>query len=356
MKKRVYYLDVLRIFSILGVMMIHVSASDWYSQIVTSYAWRVFNIYDSLVRFCIGTFMMISGALFLNPNKNISIKSLYSKYILRILRIFIFWSTVYAFYDVLAYKNKHSPINLVSVRDILYNIGVGHYHLWFLYAIIGLYIITPFLRRIVEDHMVTKYFLITSFIIGLIIPTFFKIPLWEGRMFITKANTIMNRINLHFLSGYSFYFVAGHYIHNTKFTSNQKKWIYFLGSIATLITISGTKYLSIVMGRPIQTLYGYLTPNVALQSLAVFLFFKELFSGINLSERSIKIIELLSELSLGMYLVHDFFNMRFKLIGLTTTSFNPIISVPLLTFAIFIGSFVVTLIISKIPLLNRFIN
>ena len=47
--------------------------------------------------------------------------------------------------------------------------------MWFIYMIIGLYMITPFLKRIVADEKLTRYFLILSFIFALLIPEIIRI-------------------------------------------------------------------------------------------------------------------------------------------------------------------------------------
>ena len=87
--KRIYWLDLLRIISILSMILLHVAASFWYVSPSNSYNWIIMNIYDSLVRFCVPVFLMISGALFLSQ-KEINIKKLYTKNILRLLISLIF--------------------------------------------------------------------------------------------------------------------------------------------------------------------------------------------------------------------------------------------------------------------------
>lgn len=77
-------------------MVIHVAADNWNAADVRSFEWQVFNFYDSLVRFGVPVFVMISGALFLKPDKDIPVKKLYSKYIFRIVIAFVFWSFIYA--------------------------------------------------------------------------------------------------------------------------------------------------------------------------------------------------------------------------------------------------------------------
>ena len=82
--ERDYRIDLLRILACLMVVFIHVSAFGMLSG-VGSFNWHIGNIYDSLVRSAVPLFVMISGAFLLS--KNISYKEIFSKYILRILRL-----------------------------------------------------------------------------------------------------------------------------------------------------------------------------------------------------------------------------------------------------------------------------
>ena len=86
-RKRIAYLDSLRVVAILAVIMIHVAAQNWYSQDVNSAAWKAFNFYDSISRWSVPAFVMISGALMLD--KDISIKKLYTQKIPRLLIAFL---------------------------------------------------------------------------------------------------------------------------------------------------------------------------------------------------------------------------------------------------------------------------
>ena len=77
-------------------MMHHVAAYSFKEVDVNTFEWNAINVYSGLARFAVPIFVMISGALFLDPKKDIPIRKIYSKYILRIVIAFVFWSVVYA--------------------------------------------------------------------------------------------------------------------------------------------------------------------------------------------------------------------------------------------------------------------
>ena len=76
-KNRIVYADLLRIIATFAVIVLHVSVSKWYESPIREYNWQMFNIYDSLVRWSVPVFVMISGMFFLNPNKEIDFKKVF---------------------------------------------------------------------------------------------------------------------------------------------------------------------------------------------------------------------------------------------------------------------------------------
>lgn len=87
-KQRIIYFDVLRIAATLGVMLLHISSQNWSVTNVTSFQWQTFNFFDSIVRWTVPIFVMISGALFLD--RDISIGKIFKNNIFRIITAFLF--------------------------------------------------------------------------------------------------------------------------------------------------------------------------------------------------------------------------------------------------------------------------
>lgn len=156
---RQHYFDFLRVLAIFAVIVIHVAAQNWYTTDMHSFEWAAMNFYDSIVRWAVPIFVMISGALFLS--KDIPIRKLYSKYIFRIFTAFIFWSFMYA---VKKYMESGD-----IVQAFMYFLR-GEFHMWFLFMIVGLYMIVPFVKKIAESESLTKYFLVLAFIFSFVMP------------------------------------------------------------------------------------------------------------------------------------------------------------------------------------------
>ena len=89
---------------------------------------------------------MISGSLFLR--KNVTVKEIYKKYILKILVIYLVWNVVYCLINGLLKGRRFASI----VKRMVH----GYDTLWFLLMIIGLYMIVPILQRIIMSKQLTK--------------------------------------------------------------------------------------------------------------------------------------------------------------------------------------------------------
>ena len=64
-----------------AVMILHVAASKWGETDVDSVEWCAMNFYDSIVRWVVPVFVMISGALFLkNDSPSINQDDISQKY------------------------------------------------------------------------------------------------------------------------------------------------------------------------------------------------------------------------------------------------------------------------------------
>ena len=91
---RLLHFDILRIIAAFSVVMLHSAAQFWYDLPVSDTNWIITNSYNALFRFGVPIFVMISGALFLNPEKETNIRKLFTHNIARILILFIFWSCI----------------------------------------------------------------------------------------------------------------------------------------------------------------------------------------------------------------------------------------------------------------------
>ena len=83
MREKIIWIDNLRVIATIAVIMLHVSAPILYKYgSISNYIWNIGNLFDGMVRWCVPIFFMLSGALLLNEDLEIS--SFLKKRLLRI--------------------------------------------------------------------------------------------------------------------------------------------------------------------------------------------------------------------------------------------------------------------------------
>ena len=341
-KERTIYFDLLRIIATVAVVGIHVNSKGWYYSDVATIDWNIYNVFASIPRCAVAIFCMISGALFLDVDKKIEIRSLYKKNILRICTAFLFWSSTYAVLTAFTENNW-------NIVDIMKNIINGHYHMWFLFMIIGFYIMIPIIRKVVEDRNVAKYFIILSVIVSFAVSPFFS---FFG---FSEGTKILDNFYFDMLLGYTPYFVIGYYLYKYDVSKFVQRIIYILGSLAVVLTTIATAVLSNIKGEPNTVLYELLTLNILFESLAVFLMGKYVFSKIKFSSKAIEFINILSRDTFGIYLSHVLFIEILYNLGLKTDIFTPLLSVPLIIVLVFVISGAFSHLLNSIPIIKKYI-
>ncbi len=339
-KQRVAYIDHLRIAATFAVVVIHVAAQNWYSQEVSTFAWATFNFFDSVTRWAVPAFVMISGALMLQ--EDVDFKKLYTVKIPRRLAAFLFWSAVYAL---------HKDCGL---KTFLLHVIKGKYHLWFLYLIIGLYICIPIIKKIAEDHIVAEYFLAASLVFTFLVPVVLQVLSDFVSEDLAKACTdAYNDMNLAVLGGYVAYFIAGFRLSQITLSKTKRRIIYVLGVLGIIATIFLTAAASVKEGVPVGDYYGYLGINVFAPSAAAFVWFKHNLSHVKADSFLMK---QLTKCSFGIYLVHILvLEMLDKKLALNTLCFHPIASVLLISVVVFVLSFAISALFNRIPVIKKFV-
>ena len=143
---RTAWMDSARVIAIVSVILIHVIAPtvEGKGVDVGSGGWWVANLLNSANRWCVPVFLMIAGALALDPAKVVRPRNFYRRRWERIGIPLVFWTVFY-----LAFRQYVLGANLTPGRaatDIA--AGSPFLQLYFLYVLAGLVLITPFLKVI----------------------------------------------------------------------------------------------------------------------------------------------------------------------------------------------------------------
>lgn len=310
--------------------------------------WNKLNLLDSGLRWCVPVLVMLSGALFLNPDKEISIYSIYAKYIFRIVSAFLFWSILYTIVNYCKYPRELDVLHCIA-DFIISVIFKPNYHLWYIYLIVGLYMITPILRQMICTctDRILRYWLGLMFLFGITVYALRRIDLFEN--YIGDA---LDSMNMNFLAGYVFYYVAGYYISSKQI--RHKKVIYTLGIIGYIVTVLGTLILSNRVGYTV-TVYNYLYPNTAAIAIAMFVFFTKEGARWKLSAKAANTLRILSSSMFGVYLIHDFPLQLLEYFNITVGIFQSITSAILIAVAVFVICLIIVQQIRRIPYAREFL-
>ncbi len=131
---RIYSFDIMRIVAICAVVMLHISADFVKGFQNDTFDFVCSNLLNSLSRFAVPVFFMISGALMLNEEKIVTTRKILHS-ASNIFILLVTWSALYS----IAY-NVIRPIvfnETISLSAIMYSIFNGHYHMWYLFVLIG---------------------------------------------------------------------------------------------------------------------------------------------------------------------------------------------------------------------------
>ncbi|HEY5584062.1 MAG TPA: acyltransferase family protein [Ruminiclostridium sp.] len=353
MKSRVAYIDLLKVIAIFGVITIHISSSALYQFGIASIDWYFSVFWASIVRWSVPVFLMCSGVLFLNPDKVISIKRIFTKYLPRIVTALVFWAIMYEMFDVFKVFHNTGRIDSAIIRTAIKNILTcnTHFHLYYLYIIILIYALVPIIKvfsnAAIKHQM--EYALFAWIIFGIIYPfaiKFYPLNLLKGIVVQYSISMAYSAIG---------YFVLGHYFHKYNLTKRTTYIIYALGIIGLAATLYGTIAVSTFL-QAVNTMFlEGMSPNVAAMAAGLFLFAKNLHSNAdNELSRKTQIIGYISKGSFCVYLVHDFFNIAFRTFKFDTV-LNPLFSIPLLSLLNLILSLSVYLVLSKIPVVKKYL-
>lgn len=315
-KEDTSWLDNLRVTATISVIFLHVAA-PFLSKFgnISNFNWWTANVYDSLVRFSVPVFVMITGALLLP--KEYQLNDYLKKRVVRIVFPFAFWITVYLIHVLSLLKNgfKLPFLDMLTIGATKFA-NQTTYHFWYIYMIIGIYLFIPIISKWAKkatEREILYFLLLWSIAIAIAQPIFFN---------------YVPDFNLKYFAGFIGYIVLGYYlfVKNLENVKHIKAISFFIFIFGVLITIFGTYFLSYYNDRFIIDLYNYFSPNVVIAAIGLFLFFKH----IKLENSQLKIVrKFINKHSFGIYLVHILVLFYLNKFGVNGALFGPILGIPI---------------------------
>ena len=286
----------------------------------------------------------------LNEDKKLSNKKIIHA-ALHIFVLLVIWSIFYsiAYYLIkpLVFKEE------ISINALVYAIFSGHYHMWYLFVLIGLYLITPVLRTFIRRDnlpLITPY-LNFSIVVCFVLPFANQIV----NLYTSHDNLLINYISnyrMDYFYDCMVYYIMGWYILNAEIKMRSRITIYICGLLGYLATAVCSQMFYDNTQSLINFFYESNCLTVFLYSIAVFTFLHYLFKTKSFTTNA-PVLKM-SSLVFGVYLIHPIFLFALKIIC------NGIGPAPLDTVVIFacttLLSFFSVFIISNIPFIKKIIR
>lgn len=135
-RNREIFPDVLRVLATCAVVLMHTVTGVSKTADLTGFERRAnaFRTLVDLTAWSVPVFLMISGYLFLNPEKKIGLRDAICKYCRRILLALILFGIPYSFLELLAVERSFRP-KMIWEAVINTALGRSWAHMWYLYLI-----------------------------------------------------------------------------------------------------------------------------------------------------------------------------------------------------------------------------
>lgn len=332
-KKRIFYLDELRVVAIFAVILCHVA--NLYPYALGSIDTLIPYFLSDIGHIGVPIFVMLSGALLLN--RDYELGAFFKRRFSRILIPFIFWIVVSCILMFFVFG--------FNANDIFHWV-VGDPGLpWYIWELLGLYLCIPIINAFINRYGMNgvKYFL----------------ALWIFALILKTLNiTFLYHFNLNYFIGYMGYMVLGYYIVNMELNIDDRVMV-LLGFVLFIVFTIVNCSISASMGKTTD----YISIPTILQSLGVFIMIKRFaLHGENDHDSSIgkihnfikdgtlgKMIFSISVCSYGMYFVHYLICLVWGTFDIQSLSFIPILWIVTILF-----SWIIVWICSNIPVLDNF--
>ncbi|MCH5345025.1 MAG: acyltransferase [Acetatifactor sp.] len=339
------FLDGLRIAATCAVVFLHTvtGVRDITDMSFYPLEDKVFLVARDLVTWCVPMFLIISGYLFLRSDRKIGFWTMLWKYCRRILFALFLFGVPFACLEQIA-TERTFRFGMIGESVLMICMGESWSHMWYLYLILALYLVTPALKYLLERCPRWLLYLVLAVLViwGSIIP------------FMEKLENTYYPLVLPDSSIYLFYYLCGYLFAEKSIERNvsvdldkgskvpaMRSGITLTVLAATVLILVGMVVSRLVGNYSVQMAYNY--PFTVLLSLSLFYLTREAAAW-----RSTKkagsgqkaptgIMTGISSLCFAVYLIHPLFvNIAYKLLHVTPLDFPIGVSLPLF-FAVILG-------------------
>jgi len=348
-------IDLIRTIAIVAVILLHSTNDLTHTSVMgvnEIYRWWTVNIYQSVGRLGVPLFVMLTGALLLSPSKQEDLGTFFKKRFTRIGLPFIFWGAAYFVWTIYV-ENQLATAPSVAGFFVQGLLTGPYLHFWYLYMLVGLYLITPFLRLMMAkaSSQLFKYFAALWFVGTALVPFVYLLTPYE--------------VDANFFTVPAFlgYFVIGFYLLRVKV--DRKLLVAMLASGVALSAVGTYIIAGTVGGRTQFFFQEYVSPTTIVASIALFLLLINMKAPVEPNpegKESVwqRFLHVVSENTLAIFFFHlmVLYVLQNGYLGfaLNGNTVNSIVGIPLASVLTLLISLAVIVPLKKLPVIKRLIG
>ncbi|MGL4818474.1 MAG: acyltransferase [Bacilli bacterium] len=327
---RIFYLDIIKVLAIIGVVGIHVTAPFVVNlDILGSANWWFANSINGGARWAVPAFFMVSGALLLAPSRSTNEFKQLGKRLHRVVLPLIVWSVIYFAYKHYVLEKMEFELLAAAqlfLKEFVFN--QVYVHFWFIYIMITVYVSLPIIQHSIHSlkKSVLEYYIIVWFAV-----TFIYRLIQVLHYHYTATYLGIELMNLPIFMDYIGYFVLGYYLHTYSFSSRHFNWLSGLGVLGFVGSIGGTFALTAKNDAFIDYLYTHFSPTTLFMSIAMFLWIKHLGTHTTFNHKLTRLVTSMSNATFGIYIAHLLI-AQVALGGITDATNTSLFEIALMTF------------------------
>ena len=340
-KDRQHFLDVLRVAAACAVVMLHTvtGVADNTDMSLYLMEQRVFLAVKDIVCWCVPMFIMISGYLFLDPSRQLTMSRIVTKYCRRVVLALLVFGVPYAWVELIVTEGNFRPGMLWQgvIRVLRWQ---SWSHMWYLYLILFLYLLTPAIRWVLKRiPRAAVYVMLAALLVGSSILPF-------AMNLLGKQQPPLWRMSSELI--YLFYYLCGYLFVCQK---RWEKWQFAL-SAGLAAALAAGMTASRLNGFSMQMAYNY--PFTVLLSLC--LFCAASAWGKSHPAKNTELWESAARLCFAVYLIHPvFLNLAYKYFDVTPLSYFIGISLPMFFLGALLLAAISAWLLLKIPILRKYV-
>ena len=312
----------------------------------------IVSLFYSIDRIGVPLFFMLSGGLILPKIVNTNIITFYKKRIPQFFILIIVWSIITNFSKGILDGNsiKVSFLNAIPYNGIYPGSYYPAAHMWFMYAIIQLYLIAPFLAKLLDK--LSNYNIFLFLFIGILLNQLKVDMIYFLEKLGWGGGETLQRFGSDFVGPYVIYFILGYLIiHRNIFSNirNLRKYLYYF--LLLIIPIMATVYIDFKANNIEGIFHWYSTSiPILVSSVGLIFLIRDYLEKIESFLYS-KYITLISICSFGIYLSHyAFIFLCMKLLKVSSLNIE---NTSILMIVYFIFSFCGGLLLTYLMMKNK---